>query len=169
MAISNVYYFDQTSNKIKTDFSLYRGSENDSIAYRMYKGESINTFPLPDKLKSISEKFYGKFSPPEWINDYMKSRLLTSNFLFSVLYILLPLFIVISFFGGSKKYYIEQMILITSFGNALVYSIAYLPIDRYLMPGYPVLLLVYLMMFYRIFKMIMLAFLKRKTVDQSIL
>ena len=91
-----------------------------------------------------------KYDPPVWINHLEQGMQKKSNFFFTATFLLLPitvLFSAVMFIRNRRDIY--AFILISagaSFLNALVWAIM-IPVDRYLFWGYPLNLLVWLIMF----------------------
>lgn len=160
LAISNIYYFNQKSNNIEKNISFIRGSENEIIGYRMYTYGYYNTFPIPENLMLFVEEFSAYYNPPIWLNNILNFRRIPSNFMFSFLYLLLPFFFLyfaFCVFKGKDQYIIDLLGTGTIIGNASIYSLTNLPIDRYLLPGYPLLILFSIIYVYKFIKIIILS------------
>jgi hypothetical protein len=154
LALSNIYTYrlDKSipyTNDIRIDkqFSLTRAFENRLIAYRMFEkpGQS-NILPIIKIYRSVVQPFDALYLPPLWLNAILSVMIIKSTVLFSLLFLLLPLFFAISFLMVMSQTNHNAWIIIfvcsgSAFLNALIHSLMNNPIDRYLFWGYPLLLI----------------------------
>jgi hypothetical protein len=159
MAIANIYYYDVFNLTIDTSkASFISANENDGIAYRIFTPGETNTFPLPEAEQKVVSNFKGTFQAPDWLNNFFVSRTLLSNTLFSTLYLYLPLlllfFILLSFLINGD-FVLEVIGLSAIFGSAVLNTLKFNPIDRYLFPGYPLLLALLIFNLYFLLKKIL--------------
>lgn len=156
-ALSNVFYYNQTTNKIDTSVSFIRSSENEAIAYKIYDNGDSNSFYVPESLRKYVLNYTGAYHSPERLNNSFRTRFIESNFLFSCLYLSLPIIffvLCILLVYNKGKIELDFICLGAILANAIVYSLSGLPIDRYLFSGYPLLLLFLLIYIYRYIKLL---------------
>lgn len=145
---SNLYSFDRKTKTYITDISFTRAFQNNIIASRMYylNGES-NIFYMTDKLKSHVRNFSTGYYSPLWFSSIQISRQKISNIMFTGSYLLVPFVLLFSvlFFIREKTTALAIIVLASgsSFLNALSHTISFVGgIDRYLFWGYPLNLLI---------------------------
>lgn len=147
IASSNYYLLSSwmSEDKIITEPLFIRGFENSSIGQRIFNLDvyTSNLFYAPPYIQyTTSLTFIGITSKS--INSYFKSRIGLSDFSFTVVYLLLPLYFLIKVISWFRKKTNQNGLILvlisTAFVNALAHSSFYW-LDRYLFYGYPLLLI----------------------------
>lgn len=153
--LSNFFYYDLKKEVIVSEPSLTRAFQNQIVASRMYEFYGrTNTFHVAEKLEPHVEDFYAVYSPPLWLNEIQKARGLTTNFLFTFTYLMIPLIFFSLVVVLIKEKTMSTLFVFicggSSFLNALFHSIVIGPIDRYLFWGYPLNLVVLIIILVKI-------------------
>lgn len=139
------------SPEIETKYALTYGFQNDLIAHRMFtnRGKS-NLFYHHPPFDQYTRFFIETYSPPRLIYFMSLVRLRLSHFLFTTTNLLLPLFFLGAFLYWIRKKNAISTALLLLVGTSLLNIIAHLliwPIDRYLFLGYPLNLLLLIIVF----------------------
>jgi hypothetical protein len=124
--------------------------QNSLIAHRMFNHYGVNNIVMKTgPYAFLYEPFETYYYPIRWINNLFVMRITVSNFLFTSSFLFLPFFTIIWLFVwlfDKNKFNAAILILTgTSLLNALAHLLAS-PIDRYLFLGYPLNLLVLLLL-----------------------
>ncbi len=132
-------------------FSLTEGFQNHLIAHRQYLNPRVTNMTYDHQpFDAFTKYFFARYQPPALLNYIFLTRLTLSHFLFTSTYLLLPLFVM--FFSITwlfRKNLMNAVILIlsaTSLFNAMGHLIIW-PIDRYLFLGYPLNLILLIILF----------------------
>lgn len=162
LAISNFYGYDWKNDIVDKTPSFNRAYENKDIAYRQFeiKGQAHNITGTSDFLYGFVSNFLVEYKAPKWFNKICIYRTSLSNFIFTLLFLLLPIGLIIALI----RYAIYKedcagtlfILLGTSFINAISHVLFIKPIDRYNFYGYPLLLLGLVVIFYRLIKKILI-------------
>lgn len=139
--------------------SLLQGFQNDLIAHRMFKNRGISNMYYQDPfLDQYSRYFISTYNPPKLINPVFLARLKASHFLFTISYLLIPFVFIIALVYWFKNMSSFSLTILILSGTSLFNAIAHLlvwPIDRYLFLGYPLnLLIILIMVFFSISRML---------------
>lgn len=136
----------RTSSGEMGEINLTKGFQNSMIAHRMFlnPGQSniYYLFPFYDPYTLGFKDFY---SPPIWINHLFQSRVTLSNFLFISSYLILPFYLIVVLILWLRNKNLVNTALLILGGTSFLNTIAHLllhPIDRYLFMGYPLNLLI---------------------------
>jgi hypothetical protein len=169
-ALSNLCSYDQKKNIISAQFSLSRTCENGIIGYYIFTPERVNLFPVLDKLKPYIKPFAAVSKPPGYLNRLLEALSIKSTLLFSLLYLLLPfIFVMIAIiklwrYRTSSPYTLLFLCSGSALLNAVVHSIIYFPIDRYLFMGYPLLLVTLIILVSLFARWIRTSWIKRSSI-----
>jgi len=153
LTIVNVYRREESS-EFKQSISFLSGFQNELLAYRSYNqyGNSnlfgLNYYEINGRSYNLLEYasiYEVLYLPPKWVNFAFVMREKLSNFLFSFGYLINPIIFIallVKFLRNKSHRYIVLLMLSAT---SLVNSITHLfisPIDRYLFPGYPLILII---------------------------
>ena len=124
--------------------------QNRLIAHRMYRYyKGTNIVFKPNFYTQFAMPFKADYTPIRWLNNLFMMRITASNFLFIATFLFLPfvsvIWLIIWLFDKSLLNASILVLAGTSFLNALGHLLAS-PIDRYLFLGYPLNLLVLLIL-----------------------
>jgi hypothetical protein len=164
LTLSNVYNWEvekfvyEGKFVIDRTFSLTRARENHSMGYRIYRKGGSNLELIPDYNLEKVLPYASMYAPPVLLTRYLDWTTGKSNFLFSSLYLSLPFtFLIMSLVVLYKKP-LTNCLSITficsgaALLNALEHSFFFLPADRYLFWGYPLILTCSLLFLIFLFK-----------------
>jgi hypothetical protein len=142
----SINFWVQEEHQPINEYSLTYGFQNRLIAHRMFLNlpapNLINDYPF---LDPYFEPYSVRFAPHNRINAIFKSRIKASNFLFSFSYLVLPIFVLTILILWIRKKSLIQAALLVLSGTALLNALIHLltgKIDRYLFPGYPLILII---------------------------
>ena len=142
--LENINFYIRNSSEDTRKPSLTQGFQNKLIAHRMFNNPGMTNifYSFYDQYVYFLEETY---APPNWLNNLFLSRVTTSFFLFTTTYLLLPVALLILFINWfhRKAVFTTALLILggTSFCNAVVHLFFH-PIDRYLFMGYPLNLLI---------------------------
>lgn len=164
LTLSNVYYweaekfFNEGEFVIDRDFSLTRARENASMGYRLYERGASNQATISGKYQDEVKPYASRYAAPPLLNTLLKGTTPKSNFLFSSLYLTLPVTFLSLCLLVLKSKSLNNWLVVTficngsALLNALEHSFFNLPADRYLFWGYPLLLVCLVTLIELVFK-----------------
>jgi hypothetical protein len=145
--------------------TLTQANENAIIAHRMYFRLGDNSFFYHLPYENYTDYLRGQYSPPIWINNIFLLRVNSSNFFFTVSYLILPFYVISIFllWIHNKSIFSTASLILggTSFFNAMIHLFT-LPIDRYLFLGYPLNLLIIVLVFIKLISYLKTMIMSRK-------
>jgi len=145
LASCNYFYYDQLADKIIKVPSLTRAVENAQYGTRMFDNYGNTNYTGPDIFLPYTYLFITEYQPPVWISEIEQAMVIKSYFFFTATYLLLPLFVIMSTILWFRRKDLKiSLILILSVSSLLngLMNIFVLPIDRYLWWGYPLNLII---------------------------
>lgn len=125
---------------------LTNSFQNLMLAHRMFlnPGSSNKLYEYP-KYDPYTRAYRDYYAPPNWLNTFFQLRINLSNFLFTTSYLVLPLLLLIFMYLWIRKKNLMNSAIIILGGTSFLNAIAHLfgsPIDRYLFLGYPLNLII---------------------------
>ena len=148
IASTNFFRYDHSNRNLIYEPCLICGFQNKVIGQRMYYSDASMTNIFYSRMFDPYTYIYeSEYNPPVWLNNIYQTTAKFSNFLYTITNLLLPIFVIVIFLLWTKrKNSINVMLLIlagTSFLNSLSHLIVLgSTLDRYLFMGYPLNLLI---------------------------